>query len=120
MIIEFPAPAPLLNLNGRQHWSKKAPIVAEWRRATWAWSLQAAFGDPRPLPPSTVKVTLPVKSLVTRRDPHNFIPTVKPIIDGLVDAKFWPDDTAEWVTVIDPEFWTGGMVLVEINPRSTP
>ena len=60
---------------------------------------------------------MPVKSLKTRRDPHNVFATVKPIVDGLVDARFWPDDTAEWVTVLEPEFWTGGMVLVEITPR---
>ena len=56
MIIEFPAPAKLLNLNDRSHWSKKAPIVAEWRRTAWAYGIHSAntFQWKTPLRPATV------------------------------------------------------------------
>jgi hypothetical protein len=50
-----------------------------------------------------VLVSFPVTT--TRgRDAHNWMPTVKAIIDGLVLVDVWPDDTGEWVTVLDPEF----------------
>lgn len=41
-----------------------------------------------------------------RRDPHNFYPTIKPIIDGLTDAGLWPDDTPEFVRTFEPVFTT--------------
>lgn len=64
---------------------------------------------------SLVHVTLPVKSVNTRRDPHNFVATVKPIIDGLVHAGLWPDDTAAYVKTDEPSFWNASSVLVEIS-----
>ena len=119
MIIEFPAPAPLLNLNDRHHWSKRAEITKEWRRAGFLWGIKIGREQKwdMPLGPSTVKVTLPVKSLKTRRDPSNLMATVKPLVDGLTDAGYWGDDSSEFVTIIEPDVWTSGMVLVEINPR---
>lgn len=47
---------------------------------------------------------------------------VKSIVDGLVDAGLWPDDTAEWVTVADPTFtvdrsYGEGAVRVRIWPN---
>jgi hypothetical protein len=39
-----------------------------------------------------------------RRDPHNYVGTiVKSIVDGLVLAGVWPDDTPEWVQVAEPK-----------------
>lgn len=41
-----------------------------------------------------------------RRDPENLIATLKPLVDGLVDAGVAPDDTPDYYTttvpVIDP------------------
>jgi hypothetical protein len=39
-----------------------------------------------------------------RRDPHNYVGTVvKKLVDTLVGLGVVPDDTADWVTVIEPE-----------------
>jgi len=103
-IIKFAAPAPLLNLNDRMHHMKKAALVRQWREAAQVAACSLGPPSKRAHPPSLVRVTLPVKSLSTRRDPHNFVATVKPIIDGLVQAGVWPDDTAEWVSVLEPAF----------------
>jgi crossover junction endodeoxyribonuclease RusA len=102
MTITFPQPAELLNMNDRLHWAKKARIVNAWRTAT-KWGTHAARGAQQfhGLPPSTVTITLPVKGN-RRRDPANYYATVKPIVDGLVDAGLWPDDTPEWVTTTEP------------------
>lgn len=63
-------------------------------------------------------VQIPVRGR-RRRDPHNYTGTVvKAIVDGLVDAGFWPDDTGEHVTIVDPMLLPGGReVIVVIEPR---
>ena len=117
-VIHFPAPAERLSMNGRDHWGKKARITAEWRSAAKVWALNAvSHGLPRPQPPCNVRVVFGVPDPGRRRDPHNLAPTVKAIIDGLVDARLFPDDTAEWVTVIDPAFIKGDGVRVELEAR---
>ena len=49
----------------------------------------------------------------------NYIGTiVKAVIDGLVDAGCWPDDTAEWVEIRQPTLQVGGdLVVVALTPR---
>lgn len=114
-IIKFPQPAPLLSLNDRAHWAKKARLTAAWREAAWA----AGNGVRRQVRrrPCYVTVFFPVPDK-RRRDPHNFIATVKPIVDGLVDARLWPDDTPEWVTVTEPVLVVGlKLVQIELEPR---
>lgn len=119
----FPAPAETLNLNKRIHWAKKASLTAAWREAAHIHGRNVnrrnKWGQ---LPPCVVNVIFNVPDR-RRRDPHNWIATVKPIIDGLVDAGFWPDDTAEWVAVTDPQFMVVGRgqspyrVSVKLVPR---
>ena len=76
--------------------------------------------QPRVIPdPSTVEVFIPFTTN-RRRDPHNYVGTVvKWIIDGLVYAGAWPDDTPEWVTVLEPVLvkYPDLLVKVEIKPR---
>lgn len=114
--ISFKQPDKRLSLNDREHWAVKARKAKAWRdRATWA-----AQGVPmrdRCKPRSFVEVTFPVKQN-RRRDPHNAIATVKPIIDGLVDAGVWPDDTDEYVIVLDPKFdkRDDELVIVRLTP----
>ena len=106
-LIDFDQPAQLLSLNRKMHWAAKADLVRHWRRAAFVAARNARV---EPLPPCVVNVTFHVAQR-RRRDPHNFIATVKPI-DGLVDAKVWPDDTGEWVAVVDPTF--------RVVPMSSP
>lgn len=99
-VIEFPAPAPLITMNQRHHWHEQRRLTRLWRAAAH----QAAHGHIPPgttLPPSIVAIELPVFGK-RRRDPHNYFSTVKPVVDGLVDAGLWDDDTPEWVTTIEP------------------
>lgn len=99
--IEFPAPAERLNLNNKKlHWAKKAKIVAAWRQAACVHAKNAQVKN---LKPSLVKVTFLV-GVHRRRDGHNMAPTVKACVDGLVDAKCWPDDNGDWVAIVDPTF----------------
>jgi len=122
MLIEFPAPARVYSINQSQgqHWSKFHADKVEWQSAAEIYVRQwYTFGQWFDPPPSTVTVTLPFKTN-HRRDPHNYTGTVvKAIIDGLVLAGLFEDDTAEYVTVADPILVKDleMMVRIEIEPR---
>ena len=53
--------------------------------------------------PCYVRVTFPVNDN-RRRDSDNPAPTVKAIVDGLVLAGVWPDDSPEWVETLGSRF----------------
>lgn len=54
------------------------------------------------------KVSVTVFSLTRgRMDPPNFYPTIKPIVDGLTDASWWPDDSFLFMT--EMSFKYGGV-----------
>lgn len=95
-----------LNENDRQHWSKLNRTKTEWKYIT----VVAANRVNPPLPQPPMLIT-PVFYFSTkrRRDPVNFFPTIKPIIDQLVTLGWWADDTPEYVDYGTPR--------AEIQPR---
>lgn len=97
-VITFARPGTYLNMNDRDHWRTHARRVKVWRTAA-----RAAAAHIGRLCPSNVAVQLDVTDSRSR-DPHNWYPTVKPIIDGLVDAGLWPDDNADLVSTTEPTF----------------
>ena len=85
------AASDVLNLNDRNHWSKAASkrrtirqLAEQTARFSHAPSLERAR--------LVVEIAFPDRR---RRDPHNYMATVKPIVDGLVDAGVLPDDDAK-------------------------
>jgi len=91
---------PPLSLNDRMHWRKKAGITKIIRRdicnaaanhiALLGWAVVELHYVPRDK---------------RRRDRDNLVATLKPCMDGLVDAGVIPDDTPEyltWTVHIDP------------------
>lgn len=118
-VISFPAPGKTITLNGREHWALKARLNKMWRQAAWAAGIETGrTPGARALPPSVVTVEIPVRG-DRRRDPHNWMATVKPIIDGLVDAGLWPDDDQAHVAVSEPVLVVGSPhVVVRIHARS--
>lgn len=105
-ILEFDQPDEQLTLNDRHHRIKNAKIVKAWReRVYWAACQERATPSARRVKGhAQVQVIFPVTTH-TRRDPHNWMPTVKAIIDGLTDANLWPDDNSDHVTVLDSAFY---------------
>jgi len=100
-VITFIGYSRLLSLNDRLHWAQKATLNRMWRKAAHGAAVMAqtpVHGR------SLVNVSLPVRNVNQRRDAHNFIATVKPIIDGLVDAGVWPDDNGRYVVTDEPCF----------------
>ena len=117
--IAFTAPADMLNMNKPLHWAKKSAIAAEWRKAAYFYAKQSKMKN---IGPTVVRVMFYVSDN-RRRDPHNWAPTIKHIVDGCREAGFWDDDTAEWVSVVDPVFIVDksrkGDVVVELHPMGT-
>lgn len=119
MEISFHPPCRPWSVNERRHWASESRDRKLWKAITRLRAEDYLLRHAIPgLPPSNVKVFIPFYG-AGRRDPHNYTGTVvKAIIDGLVAAGCWTDDTAEFVTVIDPVLVeTGGPVLVEVSPR---
>jgi hypothetical protein len=80
-------------------------------------------GDSRPHGPSFVRLHIDVPDR-RRRDPANLTPVTKAVVDGLVDAGVWPDDTPDWITTIEPRLTPTDQrpmhTRVEIVPRPSP
>lgn len=99
--LRFPAPYEVWSINRQTSVNrfKRAEFRRFWRDATRIWALGARNEGrlPRFKEPCTIRCTLPVKSVLTRRDAANYTATTKPIIDGILDAKIFPDDSAEWL-----------------------
>lgn len=120
LLITFPKPeeAWSINQDRKIHWSARSRLKKAWKHTAWGYAIQAK-GTAHPgfthLDPSLIRVLIPF-SKAGRRDPHNYTGTVvKAIIDGLVLAGFWPDDTAEWVEVADPVLIIDSDALVQIH-----
>ena len=106
--LKIPKADDYLSLNDRIHHMRRHALEQSWQQAAYIVACATLGRTPadRARPPATVTVTLPFKK-GGRRDPHNYVATVKPIIDGLVKAGVWPDDTPEFVTVAEPAFRVG-------------
>ena len=85
------AASDVLNLNDRNHWSKAASkrrTIRQLAEQTAKFSHAPSLERAR----LVVEIAFPDRR---RRDPHNYMATVKPIIDGLADAGILPDDDAK-------------------------
>jgi len=86
--IELPPGLVLLTANERPHWSRRAAVTGSIRVA--AATLARAARIP---PAEQAWITVVLHPHNRRRlDPHNWGPSAKAGIDGLVDAGILPDD----------------------------
>jgi len=87
MIVTLPR-AAALTANQRPHWRKKAALTRDLRtRGRLAW----LYAGLAPMDRAHLVVTLAWHD-ARRRDPGNWAPTVKALVDGMVDAGALPDD----------------------------
>jgi Holliday junction resolvase RusA-like endonuclease len=87
--LEFPAPAPWLNMNSRLRHKAQAVERKLWRDAAHVYARQ------RKLPKDLARVHI-VATLAFptnhRRDVTNYLASIKAVVDGLVDYGLIPDD----------------------------
>lgn len=103
VLIEFDLPDVPLNMNdsdtpaGRRETHRRRDV---WKEAAYFATCAAFPGvgpEGRAMPPCDVYVSIPVLGN-RRRDPSNWLPTIKACVDAVRKAGVWPDDDAEWVT----------------------
>lgn len=95
---------PMLNLNQRMHWAKKAQLTKHWR----ALASTNAMAANLPTNLGRVHIVAHVIKPTNRQyDVHNLMPTLKACVDGLVtDYGLLPDDTNQHL--IGPDLRQGG------------
>ncbi|MFJ5106673.1 MULTISPECIES: hypothetical protein [unclassified Glutamicibacter] len=93
--LELPKLADWLNLNVNLHWAPRNRRAQAWRHGAHIYARQAKL--PKGLQRVQVDAYVWKKTRV-RYDPHNLMPTLKPVIDGLVtDYGLIPDDSSEYL-----------------------
>lgn len=122
VVLSFEPPDVMLNMNDRMHAVKRSRIVKAWREAAYFYTCKERPGGPakRALPPGRYRVEaiIPVGG-TRRRDPMNWVPTVKAVVDGMNDADLWPDDSAEFVTVAEPVLSSSTkLITIAVVPAS--
>ena len=94
--IFIPKPADWISLNERTHWRARSLKTKAWRFAaeqaaeehTKAYALKVDI---------LCEVHKDANKPIRRWDPHNLFPTLKAVIDGLVDAFVLADDDTKHV-----------------------
>lgn len=117
---EMLVPAPIWSTNQDRNLNPytRAERIGLWKMATHS-GYARAYGH-MDQPPSVVTLTLSVRDK-RRRDPHNYCGTVlKAVIDGLVRAGAWPDDTPEYVGHREPVFRVAKDKLMTVTISWTP
>lgn len=119
IVLRFPAPESRVpSLNDSEHWSVERSRRLLWQQAAY-YAAVAHKPRPRGLPCCVVAVEFPFVTR-RRRDPHNFTLALKWLIDGLVHAEVWPDDTSEYVATTEPVLNVGGTeVVLTLTPKET-
>jgi hypothetical protein len=122
LTIEVPR-ALLISANDRLNWYEKARRTA-WLRTLGRARILAAHPWPVTL---TVTVTYP--PLARRRDASNLAPTVKGLLDGIVDAGLLPDDNDRVIVATTYQasagkgvtgVWRFELTFDEVAPCPTP
>ena len=101
--LTVPCSLPVMNSNHRPHWTVKAGQTKAWRdMAYWtALNVLAPYS-----PDEQVHITATFHRPTARKyDPANWYPTVKAVIDGLVDAGILVDD--DHAHVLGPDMRAG-------------
>ena len=122
VLLTFTAPNRPLSENEsrRLHWASRKRRLDDWKTLTAVAWRKADEADKKSLTGQKIeiKVSLPF-SRKSRRDPHNYVGTnVKTIIDALVNEGMTEDDTAEYVSVLEPSLRinTEGLVTILLTP----
>jgi len=105
-----------LNKSNSMHWASRKRHLDPWRSMIRMAYARATMREEMLIGPVDIHFTFSF-GRNGRRDPHNYIATVKPLIDELVDMDLVPDDTAEWVSVAEPKLVISNDNLCHVSIR---
>lgn len=117
----IPAPIEWLNSNDRRHWAARSKLTKVWRQ-TACWQAIAAMrrGElTAATGPVAITATIHRDTNRGRSDAHNRQPTVKAVLDGLVDAAVLRDDSDRYITRLSIDAGqrvSGGQLTITITP----
>lgn len=95
-VLRIPAPAKWLNANSRTDRRRQTPDRRAWRDAGCIYARQAKLPQ---IGRAHIVAELRFADKRVRRDPHNYYPTLKALVDGLVsDYGLLPDDSHQYLT----------------------
>jgi crossover junction endodeoxyribonuclease RusA len=124
--LTIPAPARWLSANQRTDLRRQTPDRRAWRDTTAVLARAAKLPK---LDRAHIVATLHFTDR-RQRDPHNYYPTIKAAVDGLVDYGLLPDDSSRYLIGPDlrlgePIAWQrygppGRLVLVIAEPATHP
>jgi hypothetical protein len=97
----------VITLNTRAHWSANHRATASLR-LRGGWAARAAHAPQMTRADLTVHVVYPARK--RRRDVSNYLGTVKPLLDGMVDAGVLPDDDDAHLCGPDLRPYVGGLI----------
>jgi Holliday junction resolvase RusA-like endonuclease len=111
--LTVPRAGDWLNANTRRRPKQLAPVIRDWRDAAhWA-----ARAERLPkIRKAQIIATLHFADR-RRRDPHNYYPTLKAIVDGLVDHGLLPDDSHQYLIGPDIRMGEPGVPRVQLYIR---
>ena len=89
----------LLNAERSKHWRNHRQQTSTDRQHGWVLGARLKANGYRPPTPAVV-ASRPTYRHRPWPDVGNWLPAVKAVVDGLVDAGWWPDDTAEYVSCL--------------------
>ena len=122
LTIEVPR-ALLISANDRMNWYEKARRTA-WLRTLGRHATNWQTLGVRTHARCTLTVTVTYPPLARRRDASNLAPTVKPLLDGIVDALLIPDDNDRVIVTTmyqaSGEPGTTGVWLFELTFTEAP
>lgn len=96
-------PGPLINMNNRGKWDRINGNIV-WRDAAYWWAKRNRLVCRGAQGPVEVWIEFGTDQPNKKRDPHNFYPTIKAILDGFTRAAVWADDDSEHVRTFEPTF----------------
>jgi len=121
LVFTFEQPSTPLSLNksNSMHWAERRRYLSDWRLACrMAFQKKALELQEFAIEPVVLSFTFTFPRN-GRRDPHNYVATAKSLCDELVIAGLVPDDTAEWVSVVEPtlRISSDNLCIVTITAR---
>lgn len=114
-IVALPAGMKLLNANDRTHWRTRARVTDALRQAAKLTARNARVPAMRQ---ATIKAVLHPHDK-RHRDAHNWAPSFKAAIDGIVDAGVLPDDDERFLLSVQMVLGSPvrhGQVALHITP----
>jgi hypothetical protein len=106
MVIKVPMlPAKELNPNWKGHWAQRARAAKTLREATYLCALMQSKNTRPGYKKAEVSVKFLVRDWRYIRDADNALASLKPAIDGCVDAGIIQDDSPDCLSYRLPFMW---------------